>query len=91
MPKKKKINPRRKPATQMDVKKAVKTTTDKAIVLAKVITFTALLDAELIKPEDVKFGWNRTKALAENVLKGYCTIQDMYNVLINEYGVEELN
>jgi hypothetical protein len=89
--KKKKVNPKRRPATQMDVKRAKMETTDKAIVLTKVIMLTALLDAELIKPEHVKFAWERTQAMAENVLKGYCTIQDMYNVLVNDYGIEDLS
>ena len=88
--KKKKVNPRRKPATQMDVKKAKENAVDQAIILTKVLMLTALLDAELIAPENVKFAWDRTKTLAENVLKGYCTIQDMYNVLIDDYGVEDL-
>lgn len=89
--KKKKINPKRRPATQMDVKRAKMETTDKAIVLTKVLMLTALLDAELIKPEHVKFAWERTQAMAENVLQGYCTIQDMYNVLVNDYGIEDLS
>lgn len=88
--KKKKVNPKHRPATQMDVKRAVIKTTDKAIVLTKVLMLTALLDAELIKPEHVKFAWERTQAMADNVLKGYCTIQDMYNVLVQDYRIEDL-
>ena len=85
---KKKINPRRRPATQADVKKAKEEAICKAIVLAKALTFTALLDAGYIRPEDVKPGWEKTQYLADSVKKGYCSIQDMYDTLIAEYGVD---
>ena len=86
--KNKKINPRRRPATQADVKKAKEEAVCKAIVLTKALTFTALLDEGIIKPEDVKRGWEKTKYLADSTKRGYISIQDMYDTLISDYGVD---
>lgn len=88
MPKKKKVNPRRRPATEADVRRAKDEAICKAIVLAKVLTFTALLDLDIIKPEQVKPAWAKTNYLADSANKGYCSIQDMYNTLIEEYGID---
>lgn len=88
MKKKKKVNPRKRPATQADVKKAKDKATEQAIIATKVINFTALLDEGIIKPEDVKRGWDKANYLAESVVKGYCSLQDMYDALIEEYGVD---
>lgn len=86
---KKKINPRRRPASQADVKKAKDEAVSKAIVLAKALTFTALLDLGFLKtPEEVRAAWDKTKYLADSVNQGYCSIQDMYDTLIADYGVD---
>ena len=85
---KKKVNPRRRPATQADVLKAKSEAVSKAIILTKALTFTALLDEGIIKPEDVKRGWDKTRYLADSVNQGYVTIQDMYDTLIADYGVD---
>jgi hypothetical protein len=86
---KKKVNPRRRPATQADVERAKSEAVCKAIVLAKVLTFTALLDLGFLKtPEEVRMAWDKTKYLADSNIKGYCSIQDMYNALIEDYGVD---
>lgn len=83
-----KINPRRRPASQADVKKAKEEAVAKAIVLTKALTFTALLDEGIIKPEDVKRGWDKTKYLADSTKRGYITMQDMYDALISDYGID---
>lgn len=86
---KKKVNPRRRPASQADVEKAKSEAVCKAIVLAKALTFTAMLDLGFLKtPEEVKAAWDKTKYLADSVNKGYCSIQDMYNTLIDDYNVD---
>lgn len=50
--------------------------------------FAEMLDEGMIKPEDVKRGWEKANYLAESVVKGYCSLQDMYSTLIEEYGVD---
>ena len=90
MPKKnkKKINPRRRPASQADVKRAKDEAVTKSIVLTKALVFTALLDEGIIKPEDVKRGWDKANYLADSTKRGYISVQDMYDTLIAEYGVD---
>ena len=88
MSQKKKINPRRKPASQADVQRAKNEAMCKAICLTKALTFTALLDEGIINPEDVKRGWDKTRYLADSVNQGYLSIQDMYDTLIADYGVD---
>lgn len=85
---KKKVNPRRIPASQADVRKAKDKAVEKTLILAKALTFTALLDEGIIRPEDVKRGWDKTNYLADSTKRGFVTIQDMYNTLIEEYGVD---
>ena len=85
---KKKVNPRRRPASMADVERAKSEAVCKAIVLTKALTFTALLDEGIIKPEDVKRGWDKTRYLADSTKKGYITVQDMYDTLVEEYGVD---
>lgn len=85
---KQKINPRRRPASQADVKKAKDEAVAKAIVLTKALTFTALLDEGIIKAEDVKRGWDKANYLADSTKRGYITLQDMYDTLVAEYGVD---
>lgn len=83
-----KINPRRRPASQADVIKAKEEAVAKAIVLTKALTFTALLDEGIIKPEDVRRGWEKTKYLADSTKRGYVSLQDMYDTLVADYGVD---
>ena len=83
-----KVNPRRRPASMADVKRAKEEAVATAIVLTKALTFTALLDEGIIKAEDVKRGWDKTRYLAESVSKGYCSAKDMYNILREEYGID---
>lgn len=83
-----KVNPRRRPASMADVKRAKEEAVATAIVLTKALTLTALLDWDIIKPEDVKRGWEKTRYLADSVNKGYCSVRDMYDALISDYGID---
>lgn len=83
-----KSNPRNKPASQADVKKAEIRAMRQAIILTKVLVFTALLDEDIIAPENVKRGWEKASYLADSVNQGYCSIQDMYDTLITDYDVD---
>lgn len=88
MGKGKKINPRRKPATQADVNKAKKTATDEAVVLAWSILFTVLRDKEGMGIDDLKRIWKEVDDLSDSVVKGYVSVADLRNVLKEELGVE---
>lgn len=86
--KNKKINPKKKPATMMDVKRAKNQATEQAIIFTKIITFQGLLDEGVLKPEDVKRGWDRVVSLSECINKGLVKYEDMYNTMIDEYGLD---
>ena len=86
--KKPKPNPRNKPATMMDVKKAKVQATEQAIIFTKIITFQGLLDEGVLKPEDVKRGWDRVVKLSESINEGYVKYEDMCNAMIDEYGID---
>ena len=90
MPKRKnkKINPRHIPVSKADVKRAKERTTASTIVLTKALVFTALLDGDFIKPEDAKPAWEKVNYLADSTKRKFITIQDMYDTLVEEYGVD---
>lgn len=88
--KSKKINPRRKPATQADVKRAKNNAINQSIILCKALVFQALLDEGVLEPENVKRGWERTQYLADSLNKKRCTLNDLYKSLAEEYGLEEV-
>lgn len=96
MSKKRKINPRRRPATQADVKKAKEDAVYRSIIYAKAMTFLAALDLGKIQPEDVEPIWDKTNYIAESLgIKGYTDqqgrtyirIQDIVDTLVEDYGV----
>ena len=88
MGKGKKINPRRKPATQADVNKAKKAATDEAVTLAWSILFTVLRDKEGMGIDDLKRIWKEVDDLSDSVVQGYVSVADLRNVLKEELGVE---
>lgn len=83
----KKINPRRKPATQADVEKAKADAVEQSVTYAWAIMFTALRD---------KFGWggvrlrrlwDRVNSLSESVSEGYIKVDDLVRTLRDEAGI----
>lgn len=85
---KKRINPRRKPATQADVKKAKLEAAHEATSLAMALIFTALLDGGHLEPEELFAAWKRVQYLTDSVDKGYVNIFELRKVLREEYRIE---
>ena len=81
----KKINPRRRPATQADVQRA-KTADACRVTLA--IFFTALLDKEGMCAEQLQRIWREVEALSESVRDGYVSAPDLIRVLREEYEID---
>lgn len=88
MPKRKKVNPRRKPVSQAELKTWEHRAISYAIIQAKCMCFHALIDKGFIQPEQVKPAWDAVTYLAESINKGYVNLQDLYNSLKDEYGVD---
>ena len=82
----KKVNPRRRPATQADVAKARREATDNAVRLAWSIFFTVLSDKEGYTLEDLKRVWKEIEDLSDSIAKGYCTVRDLRQILREEVG-----
>lgn len=81
------INPRRKPATQADVKKAKRDAIEQAVIYAWAIMFTALRD---------KFGWggirlrrlwDAVNGLSDGIGQGYIKAEDLIKTLKDEAGI----
>ena len=88
--KKKKVNPRRIPASKADVSRAKDRATHDSIILCKALVFQALLDEGVLAPENVKRGWERTQYLADSMTKKRCTLRDLYTALDEEYTLGEV-
>nr|DAG71819.1 MAG TPA: hypothetical protein [Caudoviricetes sp.] len=83
----KRINPRRRPATQADVQRAKDTATADACRVTLAIFFTALLDKEGMDAEQLQRIWREVEALSESVRDGYVSAPDLIRVLREEYEI----
>ena len=84
----KRINPRRRPATQADVQRAKDTATADACRVTLAIFFTALLDKEGMCAEQLQRIWREVEALSESVRDGYVSATDLIRVLREEYEID---
>lgn len=85
---KRKINPRRRPASQADVDKAKRDATDEAVRIAWSILFMVLSDKEGYELEDLRRVWDEVNDLSDSIAKGYCTVTDIRQILKEEVGAE---
>ena len=83
---KKKVNPRRRPATQADVRRAKQKGQEEAVKLAWSILFTVLRDKEGYDLEGLQRVWKEVDDLSDSIAKGYCTVTDLRDVLKQEIG-----
>ena len=84
----KKVNPRRRPATQADVEKAKRKAVDDAVKLAWTILFSVLWDKEHYTQEDMQRVWKEVDNLSDSIAQGYCNVSDPREVLRKEAGVD---
>ncbi len=87
MNRKKKVNPRRRPATQADVDRAKNTASDKAIYLAMAIFLTVLVD-KFNGSEYINDVWKEVNNLSDSINRGYVSVSDLIHTLKEEYGIE---
>lgn len=83
----KKINPRRKPVSQAELKTWEHRAISYAIIRTKCMCFHALIDKGFLQPGQVKPAWDAVEYLADSLNKGYVKLQDLYDSLRDEYGV----
>lgn len=86
MAKKKRVNPRRKPATQADVEKAKRQAQTHAINMVWAVFFTALRDKEGFGYTRLRRVWDEVNYISDSVSKGYVKLDDLVNELA-KYGI----
>lgn len=83
----KKVNPRRRPATQADVERARDKAVEKAVHLCMTVFFTVLLDKEQADKEILHRVWDEVNDLSDSINQGYVTEADLNRVLREEYDI----
>ena len=82
----KKINPRRRPATLADVKRAKDKATDDAIKLVVYMVMYVLIDKHGAPKEDIQQLGEEINYVADSIAKGYIKCEDIRRMLEEEYG-----
>ena len=83
-----KVNPRRRPATTADVKKAAQRATNDALTASAAIFLTILCDKEGADAEIVQRVWQEMQELSQSIIDGYVSVTDLKDTLRKEYGVD---
>lgn len=84
---KKKVNPRKRPASMADVERAKGKAMVDSLRLAEVLIFTVLLDKQGFDSDRLLDVWHQVGDLSDSVNKGIVSIQDLETVLKEEYGI----
>lgn len=84
---KKKTNPRRKPATAADVKKAKHKAAEEAVRLVVYMVLYVLIDKHNAPQEDIQQLAREVNDVADSIAKGYLDWKDIRQVLEEEYDV----
>lgn len=84
---KKKINPRRRPASQADVEKAKREAQSQAINYAWAIFFTVLRDKEGWGKTRLRRLWDEVNELSDSIAQGYVNIKDLMRTLETEANI----
>lgn len=84
---KKKVNPRKRPATQADILKAKKDAQNTAINYAWAIFFTVMVDKEGYGKKRLNRIWEEVNDLSDSVAQGYVSINDLLQALEEEKGI----
>ena len=87
MSKSKKVNPRRRPATEADVRRAKDAAIGAAINSAWAIFFTVLRDKEGMENERLRRIWDHVNDLSDGIAQGYVSVQDLMATLYEEAGL----
>ena len=85
---KKKVNPRRRPATEADVKRAKASASDEAVKLAIAIFLTVLCDDFNFDKDQLQLAWERMDKLSESIKEHRVSAWDLVKVLREEYGID---
>lgn len=84
----KKVNPRRRPASEADAKRARDNAANEAIHLSIAIFLTVLKDKFDFDNKSIKRAWYEMDKLSEEVAEKRINIHDMVTVLRDEYDID---
>ena len=84
----KKINPRRRPATQADVEKAKNQASSEAIRKILYLVLYILIDKHDAPKEDIHQLADEVNYYADSISRGYITWKDVERVVRDEYEVQ---
>ena len=84
---KRKVNPRRRPATEADVRKAKDAAVSVAIDAAWAIFFTVLRDKEGMENDQLRRIWDYVNDLSDSIAQGYVSVADLMKTLRGEAGL----
>lgn len=87
MPKNKKVNPRKRLATQADVNRAKREAQEYAVVCAWAIFFTVMRDKEGYGIKRLVRLWERVNELSDSITQGYVSVEDLRKTLEDETGI----
>ncbi|MGI5825664.1 MAG: hypothetical protein ACOX7J_08895 [Bacillota bacterium] len=87
MAKKKKVNPRRLPATRADVNRAKREACDLAVSRAFAIFFTVMRDKEGWGNKRLQRLWAEVSDLSDSIGKGYVSVDDLLVTLAEESDI----
>ena len=83
-----KVNPRRRPATMVDVNRAVERATNDTLTASASIFLTILCDKESADAEIIQRVWQEMQELSQSIIDGYVSVADLKDTLRKEYGVD---
>ena len=83
-----KTNPRNKPATQADVKRAEERGLIFGLRMAKALMLTVLFDKKGYDKAEMKEVWEWLVYLSDSVSEGRVKMNDLYTVLREEYEID---
>ena len=83
-----KINPRRRPATFVDVERAEEKGRQEGITAAMAIFFNVLCDKEHADKEIMRRVWGEVNGISESSEMGLVKVSDIKNMLREEYEID---
>lgn len=86
----KRINPRRRPATVADVKRAKNKATDEAMNTIMYMVLWVLADKHGARPEELRQIKDELYDVADSINRGYIKWEDLRDTLEEEYGVKPI-
>lgn len=84
---KKRVNPRRKPATMADVRRAKQEAQDRAMRMVLYLLLYVLIEKHSASIDFIQSIAENVNYYADSVKRGYVTWNDIERVVVDEYGV----